>query len=281
MDSPAMTASLADQASAYALVGWPVFPLVPRGKVPLYRNPHPRGSDARLRCRGQCGRMGHGVLDATLDLEVIATWWRRQPEANIAIATGAPGPDVVDVDVKDGAPGLATLERLRRAGLVAGAAGQVRTASGGLHLFYEGSQQGNSTMREFGIDFRGRGGYVAAPPSVTDRGAYRWLQIFATGREVDWEAIRDHLKPRPYRPPANAERFAAKDDPVGHLGDWLISQPVGNRNAALYWAAQRALDAGETDLRGLETAAGIVGLSDTEARRTIESARRQHSVGDR
>ncbi len=71
-----------EAAQAYARVGWPVFPCHPGSKEP-----------ATL----------HGFLDASTDERQIRQWWRRDPERNVAIATGAPGPDVVDVDVhKDG-----------------------------------------------------------------------------------------------------------------------------------------------------------------------------------
>jgi Bifunctional DNA primase/polymerase, N-terminal len=38
----------------------------------------------------------HGFRDATTDPDQIRRWWRRQPDANLAIATGAPSPDVLD-----------------------------------------------------------------------------------------------------------------------------------------------------------------------------------------
>ena len=56
---------LADVALAYAEAGWEVFPL--RGKVPAI----PKADG------------GKGVLDATTDLEQVAAWWHRMPDANI------------------------------------------------------------------------------------------------------------------------------------------------------------------------------------------------------
>ena len=58
---------------AYAIVfahnGWEVFPL--RGKAPAIRGAHPAGP----RCKGECGRDGHGHLDATIDIRKICEWW--------------------------------------------------------------------------------------------------------------------------------------------------------------------------------------------------------------
>jgi Bifunctional DNA primase/polymerase, N-terminal len=61
-----------------------VFPLMPRGKIPL-------GSLAP-----------HGFKDATRDHAIIREWWRRSPEANIGIATGS-GRFVLDLDDADAA----------------------------------------------------------------------------------------------------------------------------------------------------------------------------------
>ncbi|HEX8112053.1 MAG TPA: bifunctional DNA primase/polymerase, partial [Kofleriaceae bacterium] len=65
--------ALHSAALAYAALGWPVFPLRPRLKTPLYGNPHPKDSPERGTCGGwhECGRFGHGVLDATTDRTVI------------------------------------------------------------------------------------------------------------------------------------------------------------------------------------------------------------------
>ncbi|ARJ67439.1 hypothetical protein WV31_18095 [Magnetospirillum sp. ME-1] len=61
----------------------------------------------------------HGLLEASTDPEQIRRWWRRWPWANVAIATGASGLVVIDVDVgidrdghqKEGEASLADLER--------------------------------------------------------------------------------------------------------------------------------------------------------------------------
>jgi hypothetical protein len=52
-------------ALAYALAGWEIIPL--RGKVPWIPGVHPPGHA----CKGECGRDGHGVLDATTNLREV------------------------------------------------------------------------------------------------------------------------------------------------------------------------------------------------------------------
>ena len=105
-------------AIRYARSGWPVFP-------------RPPGRHAAARMEGAAHRAR--VCDATTDLGIIRAWWDRWPDANVGIATGVPGPDVLDVDVKPDGDGFAALGKLKRAGLLTGAAALVRTRSGGLH----------------------------------------------------------------------------------------------------------------------------------------------------
>jgi len=55
-------------------------------------------------------------------------WFVSHPDWNLAIATGAPGPDVLDVDNHGPAGnGYAAFRRLKDAGLLDGAAAYVRT----------------------------------------------------------------------------------------------------------------------------------------------------------
>ena len=54
----------------------------------------------------------------------------------------------------------------------------------------------------------------------------------------------------------------------------MARQHEGNRNDGLFWAANRALDAGLTDLGELAEAARKTGLDEREIARTLASARR-------
>ena len=114
-----MTDTTLRQALAYARRGWPVFPCLPGQKIPATR---------------------HGFRDATTDEQQITEWFGRGFTWNLAIATGAPGPDVLDVDQHgpDGT-GFPAYARLRRAGLLTGASAYVRTPSGGLHAYFTGT----------------------------------------------------------------------------------------------------------------------------------------------
>jgi hypothetical protein len=300
-----VTEELRSAAHAYALLGWPVFPLTPRQKVPLYRNPHTPDSPERRSCRGMldCGTHGHGVLDATLDPDVIDGWWLMHPTAGIGMACGrtidADGavreaPDVVDIDVKKGAPGAFSRERLRRTGLLAGCFAQVRTPTGGEHLYFEPTTQGNGAIPKSGVDFRSAGGYVVMPPTQVwvEPGAvpdddgqpreghmagYRWLvpPRLDGGGTADWAEIKRLLKPPHLWPPR--ELGTGRDaEGVDALVAWLGRQGEGNRNAALHWACCKALESdASADLEPLAAAGRGLKLDAAEVRKTVESARRK------
>lgn len=129
--------------------GWAVFPLAPGAKLPAIPAAHPAGTAARRSCRGQCGRPGHGVHDATIDPEILRHWWRHCPNANVGVACGPSGLVVLDLDtpkngqqppkhgpgITCGADVLAALAEQAGQPLPAGTYA-VRTGRGGLHLYF-------------------------------------------------------------------------------------------------------------------------------------------------
>jgi hypothetical protein len=247
-DDPALR-----QALAYARRGWPVFPCRPGQKVPATR---------------------HGYKDATTDEQQITGWFSRNPGRNVAIATGAPGPDVLDIDVHGAAGnGYAALGRLQCAGLLEDAYAYVRTPSGGLHIYFTGTDQRNGHLTAHHVDFRSAGGYVLAPPSRVD--GHPYLPWGTPGRDgtLSWERVCRALPSQPQR--QRTDPRPAQDRDLDTLARWLARQPEGNRNAGLYWAANRALETDPgADLSPLADAAHQVGLGDQEIGRTLDSARR-------
>jgi hypothetical protein len=251
-----------DQALAYAGSGWQVFPTRP-GEPSC---PGGRGCG----CKAPLTR--NGFKDAVSDPEAIRAWWQRWPDANVAIATGAPGPDVLDVDVSSEGSGWAAFNRLKRAGLLTGAQALVTTPRGGLHVYYQGTGQACGSLTRAGhfIDFKASGGYVLAPPSVVHGKPYELLDHRAGTGRLDWQTVRRLLDPpAPPSPPRNG----ADASDLSHLAAWVAAQREGNRNAGLYWAARRAVEAG-LDPAELAAAAVQAGLSQTEADNVIKSARK-------
>ena len=241
------------QALAYARRGWPVFPCLPGQKIPA---------------------TAHGFRDATTDPDQITEWFTRHPDWNLAIATGAPGPDVLDVDQHGPAGnGYAALGRLRRAGLLDGAAAYVRTPSGGLHAYFTGTAQRSGHLPAQHLDFLSSGGYILAPPSQVDGRPYQLIKTTGRHGSLDWAAVTRLLQPA--RQHQRTEARSAPDRDLGHLARWVAAQPEGNRNAGLYWAANRALETDPAaDLSPLAAAARQAGLPDAEITRTLDSARR-------
>jgi len=248
-----MTDATLRRALAYARRGWPVFPCLPGQKIPATR---------------------HGFRDATTDEQQIADWFGRGSGWNVAIATGAPGPDVLDIDQHGPAGnGYAAFNRLRRAGLADGAAAYVRTPAGGMHAYFTGSGQHNGRLPGHHLDFRSQGGYIVAPPSQVDGKPYSVITSPGGRGALDWAAVTRLLEPD--RQPSRGQPRPAPELDLTHLARWVASQPEGNRNAGLFWAANRALDTDRAaDLGPLATAARQAGLGDKEITRTLDSARK-------
>jgi hypothetical protein len=145
---------LLDAALAYGRAGHHVFPLAPRSKLPLI--PARDG--------------GRGLYDGTTSLTGIRSWWATTPSANVGLRTGIIF-DVVDLD----GPGALDALEAARSGRDRLVGPMVRTAKG-FHLLVSATGLGNRAGVLPGVDFRGSGGYVVAPPSVHPSGRrYEWI----------------------------------------------------------------------------------------------------------
>jgi hypothetical protein len=101
--------------------------------------------------------------------EEVARWWQRWPAANLAIVTGkVSGVVVLDVDGPEGEASLRGRQVPPTPTVLTGK---------GRHLYFRwpGFEARNFARKLPGLDFRGDGGYVVAPPSVHASGRrYRW-----------------------------------------------------------------------------------------------------------
>ena len=176
-----------DAAAQYASMGWPVC----AGAQP-YRGTRAAMEPGRA-C--SCDRVGcpapgaHPTspawqMQATVDLDVIRSWWETRPEANVILVTGRVF-DVLDVPA---AAGSAALERMLAAGT---AVGPVALAGQDRMLFFvmtRGSPADEDEWWSCGLDsepesivaglrWHCRDSYVLAPPSRDASGtAGRWLR---------------------------------------------------------------------------------------------------------
>ena len=151
--------SMYDAAIEYAKKGFAVFPLKYRDKVPLTRN---------------------GCKDATTDAAQIKAWWQKYPNANIGLATGSVSQNVfvidLDIDEDCGIDGYHSLEDWQREHGDFPKTWTAITGRGGYHLYYRGNGKiKNRAGIIDGVDIRGNGGYVVAPPSIHKNGnRYEW-----------------------------------------------------------------------------------------------------------
>jgi hypothetical protein len=167
-------------ALAYAELGWRVFPCLPKQKVPATE---------------------HGVKDATCDEEQIRRWWKKWPDANIAVACGeVSGIHVVDVDVTaDGkVNGLNTIHQLAMSGKIMPKTILQKTPRGGVHYFYKTDNppyNKNSFMP--GVDIRTKGYYVVLTPSIHPNGGeYEWAPGSSPWQREAAE-FPDFMRPQP------------------------------------------------------------------------------------
>lgn len=190
------------------------------------------------------------MKDAALEPGIIRAWWRRWPNANVGIVTGKESDLVaLDVDARyQGEESLAALEAMydRLPGTLT-----ARTGGGGRHLFFR--HPGGSVhniARLFGLeglDVRGDGGYIVAPPSRHLSGQYyawqdearplaelpEWLSsLLARHTDPNRQGVRTY----PQAPPGEAEPF--------WLSQALERARPGNRNVTGYWLACHLRDDG-------------------------------------
>jgi hypothetical protein len=268
-------------AQAYAALGYPV--------VPMHAVRPGRGCScpAGPACSeaGKHPRLAGWPRLASTDPATVGGWWRRWSDANLGLATGRRF-DVLDLDGHQG------VEALRAAVLIAPEEhpGPVaRSGSGGWHLLYVPTGLGNRVSLLPGVDWRGHGGLIVAPPSRhASGGCYRWVRPLTAELPIVPEGLRRLLAP----PRATRTTHLPAPTTAGHPGRYAraalareraavaAAQP-GRRNATLNRAAfnlGQLVAAGllEADqVRGVLLAAALeVGNPERKAQATIASGLR-------
>ena len=141
---------------SYTERGWNVFPCKIKDKTPLVK----------------------WQDEATNDIEKVKSWWTAYPNANVGLATGRRSMFwALDVDAGHG--GVETLKRLISEHGSLPNTPVSKTGGGGFHyLFsYANGENVRNTASKIGkgIDTRGDGGYIVAPPSLHPSGKfYQW-----------------------------------------------------------------------------------------------------------
>lgn len=195
-----MERNVNDAALKYAGRGWNVIPLFGTDGSKCECGPKNCSSP------GKHPRIGQWRDAGTTDPTGISGWWSKWPNSNIGIVTGkASGIVVVDVD---GDNGDAAFRHLCANHNFVPETLTVSTGRGRHHYFaHPGVQVPNSAGAiADGVDVRGDGGYIVAPPSVHRSGAiYKW---------------------------------AAEDQALQQIPDWLLQRMLSGKRKPKKVAAQ-------------------------------------------
>lgn len=228
-----MTA-LADAAVRYAELGFAVFRLSAREKIPLAGT--------------------RGFKDAVRDPGKVTAWWRGAGATlNIGLATGAAsGVWVLDLDGPEAEASIRALEA--RHGALPQTVEQV--TGGGRHLLFawDPARPVRNMCRRSrevlgpGVDVRGDGGYIVAAPSIHPSGrAYAWAFSRAPGEIAPAQApgwLMDLVEVEPERPaaPPRPAPVTARDGRASAYGEAVLAgavrevaaTPPGAQNDTLY-----------------------------------------------
>jgi putative DNA primase/helicase len=228
-----------------------VFPLQPNAKTPLTKN---------------------GYKDATTDLDKITNWFNKWPNANIGIAAGQSHLVIIDIDVKNGVDGEASLTKLLNGHNTLPQTLQVRTPTGGRHIYFSAPEnlevKNSAGTIGLGIDVRGVGGYVVAPSSIIDGRTYDYI-----GADTNIAPLPDWL----VMEAANPRREAKKSSNITRTANNSELITEGNRNDAIFRIASKMRADGipliEARRLVLDKAKACVPpLGEDEALRCLESA---------
>ena len=154
--------SILNAALRYAEMGLSIFPCKPTDKKPYV------------------GWAEFQTRRASAD--EIRAWWQKWPRAMIGIVTGEIS-NLFVVDC-DNPAAYETIQKLLPDSLMLPTARTPRT-EGGWHLYFAHPKGCNTTIKAgvlSGVDYRGNGGYVIAPPSINgNERAYAWQEGLALG----------------------------------------------------------------------------------------------------
>jgi putative DNA primase/helicase len=278
---------MGEYALDYARRGWRVHPCNPHNKFPLLEC----DKDASGKKIAGTG----GVKKATTDPAQIEQWWDWWPEAMIGVACGAAsGIWAIDPDApkRPGDPdGRVNWAALRHKHGCPHTHTHI-TPGGGEHLLFKWRPDrpitnSEGSIKRTGINVRGEGGYIIAPPSRRGDGkAYEIaepLDFFRFAEAPDW--LYELLAPPR---PATVQRLNTNQtgSPIARIQGILntvASAGEGDRNKVLFWGAMRVVDMvvarevppseGDRAFAALASAANHAGLAEQEIVRTLQSAR--------
>ncbi|MCH7912317.1 MAG: bifunctional DNA primase/polymerase [Deltaproteobacteria bacterium] len=182
--------SFSEEVLDYVKGGYSVIPISPKGKEPLV--------------------LWKEFQTRRPEEEEIKNWWKKWPDANVGIVTGSiSGVVVIDCDSEE------AVNRFVEDYPEAGDTLQVKTGKG-RHFYFRsepGIRNDVGSLLGSGIDIRGEGGFVVAPPSVHENGTvYQWLNNY-----------------RPVPLPAKLKEILVNQSKDGKPSNGGLAQPIGEK----------------------------------------------------
>lgn len=223
----------------------------------------------------------HGCKDAKTIVGAIKAWWSRYPDASIGIATGSASNLIVidkDVDYDKGLDGKQSVYEWEKLHSPLPETVVAVTGRGGEHWYYHytGSDIGNRAGILEGVDVRGEGGYVIAPPSIHPNGTEYYWEASGDPDEVPIAELNDVVK-----------EFLSIGTQRKHSGEFQLPETIaaGARNDTLYRLACSLQAQGIPDEAILaavlktNASACIEPLEDEEVHQIVSSALK-HAKGE-
>jgi replicative DNA helicase len=218
-----------------------------------------------------------GVDNASIDPDQLNVWWATWPSALIGVSCEKSGLFVLDLDNKNGKDGIGYFASL---GFETPGALTSRTPSGGLHIVFSGKGK-SSTGETTGLDTRGIGGYIIAPPSRIVEGKfpgeYKALNDWSATPAPIPAGLLEKLFPL-ISSEYGAPGATGKDDArFAYATKTYLKQGAGEggRNAALFKAAADISGNGYSKDEAIEMLMPIslqIGLGQSEILETIAHA---------
>jgi len=291
-----MTDNFKQYADFYAQNGWRIVPLhnviTTQGQVTGCTCGNVKGCESTNKKPGwgKHPRISGWQTAATTDAAKISDWFRQWPDMQIGVATGAES-NLWVLDI-DGVEGLASLKSLEEQNGPLPLTWTIRTGSKGLQFYFLWPEAlGTRTMGNRagilpGIDTRGTGGQVVAPPSSNRNGPYEVADESPVCAAPEWLVDLVASKPlpvaKPWTPPPTTIGNTSTETRARLFAEAAAKRvstaPDGTRNKTLYSATRACAEVyacynlPQMELYNLIIpAAEACGLSQGEASTTFNS----------
>ncbi|MDO8600549.1 MAG: AAA family ATPase [bacterium] len=191
----------------------------------------------------------------------IEEWFKNYPNMNIGIVTGKIS-GIVVVDIEKGGNSDGYLPTVT-----------AKSGGGGIHLYYKhpGYEVPNGARVRALTDIRGDGGYVLAPPSISDKGTYEWttsLNDSAFSQMPEWitKAKLSKENDKKWLSGKDGASEGSRNDTAASIAGKIISSTAPELLESIGWEQFKVWNT-----------KNIPPLSETELRGVWESIKKYHA----